>query len=187
MVTRLVLIRHGMTEWNRKKRYCGRRDISLNSQGRAQAGRLRKGLLGFKFDKVYSSDRKRALQTAGIIFNGARIIKRAALREINFGAFEGLTHEEIMKSHEDVYKKWLKDPFKNNIPGAELTSVFKKRVQTAIRKIACASRGKTVAVVCHGGVIGVFVSGILKSKNFWRYVPPAASITILEYSTRQGD
>jgi len=181
MATKLVLIRHGMTEWNKKKRYCGRKDISLNRQGRAQADRLRKGLRGFKFDRVYSSDAKRALQTAGIIFNGARIIKRAALREIDFGAFEGLTHEEIMKSNADVYKKWLEDPFKNNIPGAEPIGVFNKRVQAAIRKIVSLNRGRTIAVVCHGGVIGVFVVSLLKSRNFWRHVPPPASATFVEY------
>lgn len=185
MVTQLVLIRHGMTEWNKKKRYCGCKNVSLNSQGRAQVERLRESLKGFKIDRVYSSDAKRALQTGRIIFNGARIIKRAALREIDFGVFEGLTHEEIMKSHADVYKKWLKNPFKNNIPGAEPLSVFKKRVQGAIRKIACLNHGRTVAVVCHGGVIGVFVSSLLKSRNFWRHVPPPASITIVERSMHQ--
>src|SRR3989338_1852833 len=180
MITRLVLIRHGITEWNKRGRYCGYKDVSLSSQGSAQAKRLHKTLNAFEFDRIYSSDRKRALQTSRIIFNRARITVAGALREINFGVFEGLTHKEIMKSHKDVYKKWLKDPFKNRIPGAEPMAAFKKRVQSAMRKIACVSRGKTVAVVCHGGVIGVFVSGILKSKNFWRHVPSPASITIVE-------
>ena len=159
----------------------------MSSQGSAQAKRLHKTLNAFEFDRIYSSDRKRALQTSRIIFNRARITVAGALREINFGVFEGLTHREIMKKHADVYKKWLKDPFKNRIPGAESMAAFKKRVHAAIRKIACVSRGKTIAVVCHGGVIGVLVSSLLKSRNFWRHVPPPASITIVEHSTRQGD
>lgn len=181
MITQLVLIRHGMTEWNKDMRYCGYKDVGLNSQGKAQAERLASGLRSFEFHRIYSSDRKRALQTSRIVFNGAKIIKAEALREINFGCLEGLTHEEIMEKYADAYEKWLKDPFKNCIPGAEPMAAFKKRVQLAIRKIACINRGKTIAITCHGGVIGIFVSGILKSKNFWRYVPSSASVTIVEY------
>jgi broad specificity phosphatase PhoE len=59
--------------------------------------------------------------------------------------------------------------------------VFKKRVRNAIKKILQVNSGKTVAVVCHGGVIGMLVSSILKSKDFWKYVPSAASLTIVEY------
>jgi broad specificity phosphatase PhoE len=59
--------------------------------------------------------------------------------------------------------------------------VFKKRVVTAINKIVRDNAGKTVAVVCHGGVIGVLMSSFKKSRDFWRYVPKAASITIIEY------
>jgi len=181
MATQLVLIRHGVTEWNKDMRYCGYKDVSLNTQGKAHAMRLRNALKSFEFDRVYSSDRKRALQTGRIIFNGAKIIKIGALREINFGVLEGLTHEEIMKKYADAYKKWLKDPFKNRIPGAEPMSAFKKRIQAVIKGIIRLNHDKTVAIVCHGGVIGMFVSGILKSRNFWRCIPSSASITIVEY------
>ena len=109
MVTQLVLIRHGITEWNKDARYCGYKDVSLSSQGKAQAERLASALKSFEFHRIYSSDRKRALQTSRIIFNGAKIIKVEALREINFGCLEGLTHEEIMKKYADAYEKWLKE------------------------------------------------------------------------------
>ena len=181
MATKLILIRHGETLWNTQKRYCGSTDIGLSAKGKKQARRLKEKLNGMNIHKIYTSGRKRAIQTSRIILNGAKIIKVEALREINFGVFEGLTHEEIMKKHTDVYEKWLKDPFKSRIPGAESISAFKKRIQAAIKKIACISYGKTVAIVCHGGVISIFVSNMLKSRNFWRYIPSAASMTIVEY------
>jgi len=181
MATKLILIRHGETLWNAQKRYCGSTDIGLSAKGKKQARRLKEKLNGMGIHKIYTSGRKRAIQTGRIILNGAKIIKVEALREINFGVLEGLTHEEIMKRYTDVYEKWLKDPFKNRIPGAEPMSAFKKRAHAAIKKIASISYGKTVAIACHGGVIGIFVSSILKSRNFWRYVPSAASITIVEY------
>lgn len=181
MTTRLVLIRHGITELNRKGRYCGQTDVSLSAQGASQAQQLRKQLKAFEFDRIYSSDRRRALQTSRIIFNGAKIIKLRGLREINFGVLEGLGHKEIMKKYSTTYKKWLKDPYKNHIPKGELLGLFKKRVQGAIKNIVRLNPGKSVAVICHGGTIGMVISCILKAKDFWRSVPSTASITIVEY------
>lgn len=180
-MTRLVLIRHGATEWNRDKRYCGHKDIGLSNEGKSQVKLLSRRLNAVRFDKVYCSHRKRAMQTARMLFKQARIILDRGLREIHFGVLEGLKHEEIMGRYARIYKKWLKDPFKNNIPEAEPMSVFKKRVENALRNIIRSHSGKTIAVVCHGGVIGIFVKGILKNRNFWQCVPSPASVTVVEY------
>lgn len=182
MITRLILIRHGTTVWNQEKRYCGCRDVGLSVEGRLQAKKLRRKLKGIKFDCILASDRQRALQTARIIFKGRAIIKVRGLREINFGVLEGLRHKEILRIYGAAYVKWLKSPFRNHIPKAEELGDFKKRVQRAISGIIDKNSGKTVAVVCHGGTIGVLVSGILKTKDFWRYVPKATSVTVLEYA-----
>jgi len=180
-MTKLVLIRHGETAWNKERRYCGRKDVGLNDHGRVQVKKLGERLAGSAFDKIYCSDRKRALQTRHIIFGRAAFIKVKGLREIDFGVLEGLRHEEIMEKHPEPYQKWLTDCYKHNIPKAEAMKVFKKRVERTLEKIVRVNPGKTVAVVCHGGVIGVFVGGILKSKKFWRHVPSSASMTIVEY------
>ena len=198
-LTKLVFIRHGITEWNKQRRYCGCKDIGLSSQGKAQALRLRKRFKGFEFERIYCSDRKRALQTCSILFgNGfgnrkpnhglaarSDFIKVKGLREIDFGVLEGLRHEEILKKYPKFYKEWLADPYKGRIPEAEPMRVFKKRVHGAIKKIIQANRGKTIAVVCHGGVIGIFVSSLLKCRNFWRYVPSAASVTVMEHKNNK--
>jgi broad specificity phosphatase PhoE len=181
MITRITLIRHGITEWNKSGRYCGCKDIALSKDGQSQAKKLAKRLEAATFDKIYSSDRKRALQTARIIFKKARIIKVTSLREINFGILEGLRHKEIMKKYPSVYKRWLNDPYQDCIPRAEAMSVFKKRVKRGIEKIIRLNAGKDLAIVCHGGVIGIFVSSILKKNDFWCYVPKGASLTVVEY------
>lgn len=195
MTTKLILIRHGMTEWNKNGRYCGYKDVNLSSQGKLEVIKLRERLNKISFDRIYCSDRKRALQTRAILFGsgfGKRkpnhgLLARSdfaiakGLREINFGVFEGLKHDEIVEKYPEVYKEWLADPYKGRIPNAESMQLFKKRVQGAINKILRFNRGKTIAVVCHGGVIGIFVSSILKSGDFWSYVPSPASITIVEY------
>ncbi len=181
MPTRVILIRHGETIWNKQKRYCGCRDIDLSNVGRLQALRLREKLRNLRFDKIYCSDRKRALTTAKIIFGKTKIIKEKKLREMSFGVIEGLRHKEIMDSYADIYKRWLKDPYNNYIPKAEKLNLFKKRVTGVIKKIVSHNGGKTVCLVCHGGTISIFIAGILKSRNFWRYIPGSASISILEY------
>jgi len=116
-----------------------------------------------------------------MLFKQARIIPDRSLREINFGVLEGLKHEEIIRKHASAYEKWLKNPFINNIPRAEPMNGFKKRVESVLWSIVRSNSDKTIAVVCHGGVIGIFLTGILKNRNFWRYVPSPASVTVVEY------
>ncbi len=185
MTTKLILIRHGITEWNKEGRYCGYKDVGLSRQGKAQVVKLRAGLKNISFDRIYCSDRKRALATRAILFGRSDFVKVKSLREINFGVFEGLKHDEIMEKYPKVYREWLTDPYKGRIPNAESMQVFKKRIQEAINKILHFNRGKTIAVVCHGGVIGIFLSSILKSRDFWDYVPSPASITIAKYKNNK--
>lgn len=179
--TRLILIRHGETEFNLKKRYCGFLNVGLSQRGKKQARCLQKRLKKIKIHKVYSSDRARAIQTAEIVFKKARIEKISSLREIHFGCFEGKTYEENMQKYPAVYKKWLKDPFSVKIPKGEHLRDFKKRVNKCLNKIILANPNKTIALVCHGGVISIFITGILKTKNFWEQIPHSASMSIIEY------
>lgn len=179
MSTRLILIRHGSTDWNLERRYCSFSDIDINDKGKKQAQQLYRRLKKEKISKVYSSDRKRALQTARIIFKHKKIIKIPDLREMHFGIFEGLTYCQIMKSHSRIYKRWLKDPFCVIIPKGENLHCFKKRVINAFKKIVSLNHNKAVAIVCHAGVIGIFLTHILRTKDFWRKIPKPASITIM--------
>jgi len=181
MATKLILIRHGQTEWNLKKRYCGFIDIPLNEQGRKQAKLLSARLKRELVDKVYCSDRKRAMQTARIVFKGVKIEEDPALREIHFGIIEGLTHDEALKRYPEVYSRWLKNPYSVTIPGGESMQGFKKRIVKALKKIIAGYKDKTVAVVCHGGAISVFITHILKTKDFWKHISGSASLSVIEY------
>ena len=91
--TRVLLIRHGETDWNRQARLQGHADIPLNAHGQAQVRRLGEALRGEPLDAVYSSDLQRALATAQAIAEatGAPLRQEPALRERGFGCFEGLT------------------------------------------------------------------------------------------------
>ncbi len=180
MPTKLILIRHGETLWNLKKRYCGFRDIGLSAKGKKQAICLKKRLNSCDIYRVYASDRKRAIQTAKIIFAGIKIHKIPNLKEMHFGIFEGLNYREIMKKYPKIYNAWLRRPFGVVIPKGESSISFRKRVTQALKKIISANKNKTIAVVCHGGSISTFITGILKSNDFWKHIPHAASINIIE-------
>lgn len=180
MATKLILIRHGQTTWNSKKRYSGFIDIGLSKKGRIQAAQLCKRLKKETIHKIYASDRKRAIQTANIAFKGAKIERIPDLREVHFGIFEGLTYKEIMKKHPVIYKKWLKDPFSVTIPKGEDLNKFRKRIMNAIKKIISANKNKTVVVISHGGTISIFINNILRSKEFWGQMPASASLSIVE-------
>ncbi|MEW6101828.1 MAG: histidine phosphatase family protein [Candidatus Omnitrophota bacterium] len=181
MPTKLILIRHGITEWNIKKRYSGFIDIALSEKGLLQSRLLAKRLKDATIHKVYSSDRKRAIQTAKIIFKKLKIEKIPGIREMHFGVFEGLTHKEILEKHANIYRKWLLDPSRCKIPEGEHLSSFKQRVVSAFKKIIALNKNKTTAVVCHGGAISIYLMHILKSKEFWKNIPHSASITVIEY------
>lgn len=185
MATKLILIRHGETVWNSKRRYCGSIDVALNNKGKKQARSLRNRLKGHNIHSVYSSDKKRAVQTAKIIFKGLKIKKFSQLNEINFGIFEGLSHEQIMKKYPAVYKQWQNNPLNSNIPKGESLRDFEKRVIAIFKRIISLNRNKTVAIVSHGGPISVFINRVLKARDFWKYIPNHASLTIVEFENRK--
>jgi len=181
MPTRLILIRHGSTDWSKKKKYCGFSDVDLNDKGENEARKLYQKLSKEKIHRVYSSDSKRALHFARIAFRGLSVEKAPELRELNFGIFEGLTYEELMKKHPKIYKKWLNDPSVIAIPHGEDLRDFKKRVVKTLKKIIFLNKDKTIAVVCHGGAISIFINHILKAKKIWNQRPNLAGLSMIEY------
>ncbi len=179
--TKLILIRHGQTDFNLQRRYCGDIDAPLNKEGVRQVKNLAKHLKNEKVHIVYASDKKRAMQTARIVFKEFGILPVPELREMHFGIFEGLTHQEILNKHPRIYKKWLKDPFASSIPKGEHLKHFKARVVRVLKKIVRENPRKTVAVVCHGGAISVFLTHVFKTRDFWEHLPKSTAFTKKEF------
>jgi alpha-ribazole phosphatase len=95
---KLTLIRHGTTTWNALRRFQGQTDVPLSEEGRAQAAAIAAALRSERFDRIYSSDLSRALETARIIAasQDAEVVADRRLREFDFGRWEGLTWEQIV-------------------------------------------------------------------------------------------
>jgi len=183
-MTRLILIRHGQTDYNLQRRYCGFTDIGINKAGRLRTKKIKSELREFTIDKVFCSDLKRSLQTAKIIFGNARnIIVRPALREINFGDWEGLTFGQIFKRNPLIYKRWAKDPFSADIPSGENMDSFLRRIRSEFKNIVQYNCYDTMAIVGHLGPIRVILNTCANKKknNFWKLQIEPQSIYIIEY------
>ena len=146
---KLLLLRHGESEWNAAGRWQGWGDPPLSQRGRDQAAAAARALPAF--DAVYSSDLRRARETAEIIAGG-RIETDVDLREIDVGEWTGLTDAEIEQRGPGQLQAWrsleLQQP-----PGGEHRDQLRTRVLRAVDRIASKHPSGTVLVVTHGGAI----------------------------------
>ena len=143
-MTTLLLVRHGETDWNRELRIQGSSDTELNARGRTQAHDLASELAGVEIDAVYSSDRRRARETAEIATAGRRLDVRLDrdLRERSFGSWEGLTRSEVAERFPDLEHH-----------DGESDDQVRDRVLAAVHRIVGAHPGEEVLVVSHGGAL----------------------------------
>ncbi|MCC3245651.1 histidine phosphatase family protein [Methylocystis sp. WRRC1] len=155
--TLLCLARHGETNWNIERRFQGQFDIALNARGRAQAQALARELDEKHFDRVYSSDLRRALTTAEAVAEGRGLKIRTVpeLREKNDGVWQGHTHAEVQVIYEDIYPHYLSRKASFAAPDGETLEQFRERVAAALTAIARENEGRTVLVVAHAGVLDI--------------------------------
>jgi 2,3-bisphosphoglycerate-dependent phosphoglycerate mutase len=142
-VTTILLARHGETDWNLERRFQGWADPPLNETGRAQARALAEQLRDTPFDAVYSSDLKRAHETAEIlaVSHGVPVVADQGLREIDVGPLQGLTWTE-------VHERWGDDR-----PHGETREQHHARVRGAVERIARDHAGQRILIVTHGGTM----------------------------------
>lgn len=152
---RLLLIRHGETDWNVGQRIQGQLDIELNEAGRWQAARLAEALRGQALDAVYSSDLRRAHLTALALSAAGQPAPTLlpTLRERHFGVFQGLSWDEIAAHHPAEHARWKAREPGFGPPGGETLQAFDARVLAAVGGLAADHPGQAVAVVAHGGVL----------------------------------
>lgn len=157
MTMRLSLIRHGQTEWNAEGRYTGQTDIPLNDVGRAQARQLVEQLKENPPDAIFSSDLKRATETAAIIANRFEVAVHVdrRLREINQGVWEGMHFDEIRKRYAEEFAARIAKPLDVAPPGGESIGQVQKRVLSAVAEIMQKNQGSHVAIVAHGLVLAI--------------------------------
>lgn len=152
---RVLVIRHGETDWNVGNRIQGQLDIGLNAQGRWQAARLAEALADEPLDAIYASDLQRAWHTAEALAAVGQPLPQAepGLRERHFGVFQGLAWDEIAQQHPEAHRRWkARDPAFGPQDGETLSGFYARVVGVAERLLA-RHPGQTVALVAHGGVL----------------------------------
>ncbi len=165
---RLYLIRHGRSALNAQKRIQGWLDPPLDEAGRAQAEAVARRLAGRPVEAVYSSDLRRAQETARAVADllGRPLILDPRLRERDPGPISGLTVEEIRQRFPEVVRAWEADLA--DFPGAEPSLAFWGRVTAAFADIIATHPEGEVAVVTHGGTLTVYLASLLGLSPGWR-------------------
>lgn len=160
MPTTLLLVRHGETSWNALGKIQGCTNIDLEDAGKYQAELLSNKLKG-TFTAIYSSPLNRAFETAQILAapNNLTVHKKEALREINFGLWEGLTFKEVAKTYPEAYAKWQTDdaPLCGGDGSLENCAL---RVRDCLLDLVREHPNETIVTVSHGGLLKTALIGL---------------------------
>lgn len=179
------LVRHGETRWNRDGRIQGHADAELSERGRQQMHRLAERLAGCKFAAVYASDLGRAVQSADLIVEGRGVSVEtdSDLRELSYGAWEGLTQEEAEAlAPADYAARMAMDGDAFAAPGGETRRELFSRVRAFYERTAARhSSSGSILVVAHTGSIRALLICILGLPDdcFWRFRVDHGSLSIV--------
>ena len=164
---RLWLVRHGSTLWNSEQRFCGHSDIPLSSEGQEQANWLARYLQTRHLALIYSSDLLRASQTAEIIAaqssQPVKVVTSSSWREIAFGAWEGLTYDQITQQF-PTDLDFFAHPLSASPPDGETLQALAYRVRPAFIELAHTASlldDGDIVLVSHGGPLRVLLSLVL--------------------------
>jgi 2,3-bisphosphoglycerate-dependent phosphoglycerate mutase len=152
--TTILLVRHGVTDWNRENRFQGHTDTQLNAAGRAQARTLALELADEAFHAVYSSPLLRAYETAMILAKrraDLAVERAAALMEVDVGSWSGLTRMEVEARFPEGFSRWLE--FGHGWDDGETYDELGARVVSGLLRLADAHPRSNVLAVTHGGPI----------------------------------
>jgi alpha-ribazole phosphatase len=152
--TRLYLIRHGEVVKARPNTYHGHKDVDVTATGVAQLERVAERLASAPLRAVYSSTLRRSRQGAEQVAkpHGLDVRSLPEFREKHFGAWEGLTYDEVAERYPEDWARWLVDPPSVRPEGGESYAEMQARVLIALSDVMASHPGEAVALVAHGGV-----------------------------------
>jgi broad specificity phosphatase PhoE len=160
-MTTILLARHGQSDWNRERRWQGHADRPLTEDGRSQSVALAQRLAHVDLAAVYSSDLRRARETAAAVADlqrlGVRVVPE--LREVDVGSWSGLTRSEAEARFPDGYRRWLDGG--RGWEDGESYEAMGRRVLQAVRRLSAVHEGDRILIVSHGGPIRAIHAGAL--------------------------
>ncbi len=184
--SRIILVRHGETDWNKEGRFQGQIDIPLNETGKNQAQKASDFLKSTKFTKAFSSSMSRPLETAKIILgenNNLKISSIDELSEINHGLWEGKLEKEIKTIWPEILNKWHEEPENVIMPEGETIKDVSERSLNAWHSI-CKNqkRNDVTLVVAHDAVNKTLICNILglSCSKIWTIKQGNGGITVID-------
>ncbi len=184
-MTRVVLVRHGETEWNRVERFRGQADVPLNERGVGQAEATAAAIAArWRPAAVYSSPLSRARRTAEAIAGRTSGTAQVdvGLSDIDYGEWQGLSPDEVRGRWPGQLSAWYLTPDRAEIPGGESLSTRRARSAAAIREIVARHPEETVVAVGHtviNRIILLFILG-LPNDRFWHLRQDTCAINVIE-------
>jgi len=185
--TRLLLVRHGETDWNRQGRFQGQIDIPLNSNGRAQAEAAGSYLAPVPIDRAYSSVMARPRQTAEAILAshpGVPLTTTRGLVEIGHGLWEGQLEEEIAAHWPQLLADWKRAPHTVAMPeGETIHAVWERALHSWDQIAGSLGAGETALVVAHDAVNKTILCALLglTAANIWAIKQGNGGVTVIDY------
>jgi broad specificity phosphatase PhoE len=183
--TKVLLVRHGVTEWHAQGRVLGQRDVPLSEDGVAQIEATAAALAEVRVAEIISSPLQRALQSAEVLGarHGIEVARDPRLTDFQLGRWSGLPRAEIAVSPD--YQRFIASPSSEQIPGGESLEEIRRRSVAAIEQaITDNPSGDGIVVVSHSGVLRVLLAHYLGApvENFHRIRVNPGSISILAFA-----
>lgn len=186
MATTLVLVRHGETDWNRERRYQGHADQPLNDAGRSQALELASRLRDEPVTALYTSPLRRASETAQILADGFDLVARTldALLEIDVGAWEGLTVDEVRER----YPNRVDQDWRSGWEDGETYDELERRVVPALIELGPRHDGGHILAVTHAGPLraAIAASKGLSYDEARPLIGPLENCAVFRFEIRDG-
>jgi broad specificity phosphatase PhoE len=171
-MTRIILVRHGETPWNKDKVFRGSVDIPLNDTGREEARLAGEWLKGEKIDAAYSSPLSRAVETAEAIarHHGLAVYKLEGLADLNYGDWQGLSLAKVKKKYPNLYRQWETMPQTVRFPQGETLEEVRVRALAAVDQVLRRHPRQSILLVSHRVVNKVLIAAFigLDDSHFWR-------------------
>lgn len=187
--TRIILVRHGETEWNVEQRFRGHHDIPLNETGIAEARALSRRLAEEPAVAIYSSRLQRAFRTAEIIAepHGLTPTRDDSLANINYGELEGLTMMEVAERFPEMYHTLLRTPQLVRFPHGDTLDDLTTRGMAGIHALIARHEGQTIIAVSHQVITRVLLCAMLGLDNshHWNVVQDTACVNIIHFGHGQ--
>ena len=184
-MTRIILVRHGRTEWNRVERFRGRADVPLNETGLMQAEATGQRVAsGWQPVAMYSSPLVRAVRTGEAIARhfDLPVQIHSGLADIDYGEWQGLTPDEVKVRWPEIYHAWYDQPHLACIPSGETLQDLRTRGMAVVNELAARHGDQTIVLVGHTVINRIILLGVLGLGNdrFWHLHQDTCAINVFE-------